>query len=76
VDRYTRPPLGACIYTGGLAAPADSVASSSAPHEQAATMVLDRPPTSSGAKASTAATDTNQGSSVRASSQSSEGAVG
>jgi hypothetical protein len=45
-------------------------------HEQAATMVLDRPPTSSGAKASTAATDTNQGSSVRASSQSSEGAVG
>jgi hypothetical protein len=54
-------PLSQCLEsTGGLAAPADSVASSLAPHEQAATMVLDRPPTRSGAKTKTAAIENTQ----------------
>eukprot|EP01046_Picozoa_sp_COSAG06_P033786 COSAG06_NODE_3478_length_5284_cov_56.081774_8_plen_299_part_00 len=54
-------PLSQCLEsTGGLAAPADSVASSLAPHGQAATMVLDRPPTRSGAKTKTAAIENTQ----------------
>eukprot|EP01046_Picozoa_sp_COSAG06_P001750 COSAG06_NODE_59_length_27189_cov_21.724527_4_plen_280_part_00 len=55
-------PLSQCLEnTGGLAAPANSVASSFAPHETAVSMALDnRPPTSSGAKASIASFDTDQ----------------